>query len=247
MNQKPKWLSDHPMITIVDHKEIFRNPSHLPTFNSQAIESNLYRIPNLEEYFIFLNDDFFLSRTVTPLDFFTQDGKVKVLLENWLSPSGPPLELESSYRIAWRNTNALLDERYSKMPRFRLCHAPYALRRSYMIHSTIEFWDQFRSTSSHRFRCSQDYNITNGLLQYHWFYFNWTETGNLSNKMVNLKVVNDSNLDKTIREFRLIRQSPPHTFCIEDNLKGENPITEKVIHDFLEAMFPEPAPWELEK
>lgn len=47
MNQRPKWLIDHPQITIVDHKEIFSNLHYLPTFNSQALECNLHRIPNL--------------------------------------------------------------------------------------------------------------------------------------------------------------------------------------------------------
>lgn len=244
MNQRPKWLQDHPMITIVDHKEIFRDLSHLPTFNSQAIESNLYLIPGLNEYFIYLNDDFFFSRPVSPYDFFSAEGKVKVLIEKWLSPSGPPNNTESSYRLAWRNTNKLLDTTYSEMPRQRLCHSPYAIRKSYMIASAIQFPEAFATTSSHRFRCSQDYNITNGLIQYHWYYYDWIELGDITNKMVDLKVKNDSDLDKTAYKFDEIRKYPPHTFCIEDNLHGKNPLTEKMVHDFLEELYPDPAPWE---
>ena len=53
MGQRPSWLGKHDKITVVDHKEIFKNIQNLPTFNSHAIESNLYRIPHLNEYFIY--------------------------------------------------------------------------------------------------------------------------------------------------------------------------------------------------
>ena len=34
----------------------------LPTFNSQAIETMLHRIPGLRSPFIYLNDDFFIGQ-----------------------------------------------------------------------------------------------------------------------------------------------------------------------------------------
>lgn len=37
--QIPSWLNtSYPLIKIVTHEEIFDNPQHLPTFNSEAIE-----------------------------------------------------------------------------------------------------------------------------------------------------------------------------------------------------------------
>lgn len=244
MGQRPEWLAAHPLITVVDHQEIFTDPNHLPTFNSQAIESHLHQIPGLEEYFIYFNDDFFLGQPVTEEDFFTADGHVRVCFEKWRSPSGPADGCESSYRLAWRNTNALLDQRFFPMTRYRLCHAPYALRKSYMAFSAMEFSEAFQATSSHRFRCSFDYNITNGLLQYHWFVLGWMETGSLSNQLVDLIVENDSHLEKTKQTLQKIQANTPATFCMEDNLRGENPQTERLIHDFLEELYPDPAPWE---
>jgi hypothetical protein len=44
--QVPSWLdTSHPRVTIVPHRSIFRNVSHLPTFNSNAIQANLASIP----------------------------------------------------------------------------------------------------------------------------------------------------------------------------------------------------------
>lgn len=77
-NQTPDFLRDKekakkefPSVSIVDHKTIFKGyEKYLPTFNSMSIESLLYRIPNLSEHFIYLNDDFFLINSTKTTDFF---------------------------------------------------------------------------------------------------------------------------------------------------------------------------------
>ena len=52
---------------VVDHREVFAGyEQFLPTFSSRAIESMLWRIPDLSERFLYLNDDFMLLRPVTP-------------------------------------------------------------------------------------------------------------------------------------------------------------------------------------
>ena len=44
--QLPAWLDiDNPRLSLVPHKAIFPDPSHLPTFNSHSIELHLHRIP----------------------------------------------------------------------------------------------------------------------------------------------------------------------------------------------------------
>lgn len=81
-NQTPDFLKDkekaqkeYPTVFIVDHKAIFEGFYHyLPTFNCFPIESLLYKIPNLSEHFLYLNDDFFLLREAKVSDFFI-DGK----------------------------------------------------------------------------------------------------------------------------------------------------------------------------
>ncbi len=47
-------------LELVDHKVLFRGyEEYLPVFNSQTIETVLHRVPNLAEYFVYFNDDFF--------------------------------------------------------------------------------------------------------------------------------------------------------------------------------------------
>ena len=64
-------------VEIVDHKVIFRGyESYLPVFNSNAIETMIWRIPGLSEHFILFNDDYMLFAPSTPEDFFLPDGKL---------------------------------------------------------------------------------------------------------------------------------------------------------------------------
>jgi hypothetical protein len=66
-------------IRIVDHREIFRgNEQLLPTFNSLAIETMLWRIEGLADRFLYFNDDMMLVGPVEPTDFFSNDGKVNL-------------------------------------------------------------------------------------------------------------------------------------------------------------------------
>lgn len=50
-------------IRFIDHKQIIPN-KYLPTFNSTVIETFLWKIPHLSQYFIYLNDDVFINKKV---------------------------------------------------------------------------------------------------------------------------------------------------------------------------------------
>ncbi len=63
-------------IRIVDHREIFRGYEQLlPTFNSYAIESMLWRVEGLADRFLYFNDDMMLVGPVEPTDFFSRKAK----------------------------------------------------------------------------------------------------------------------------------------------------------------------------
>lgn len=69
----PQNLRDK--LVLVDHRQVFGGLEDcLPTFNSLAIESVMFRAPGLAEHFVYLNDDFFLIKPVQPEDWF-RDGR----------------------------------------------------------------------------------------------------------------------------------------------------------------------------
>ncbi|MBP3876470.1 MAG: Stealth CR1 domain-containing protein [Lachnospiraceae bacterium] len=68
----PPWLNlDAEKLHIVRHDE-FIPAEYLPTFNSNAILLNLFRIPGLAERFIFFNDDTFVIQPVRKTDYFVR-------------------------------------------------------------------------------------------------------------------------------------------------------------------------------
>ncbi len=81
------WASDPAMrrrVKIVDHSVIYRGQEALlPIFSGRTIETALYRIPDLAERYLYLNDDFFLIRPVQASDFFTDSGPV--LRGHWMT------------------------------------------------------------------------------------------------------------------------------------------------------------------
>lgn len=73
--QVPYWLNtEHPRLTVVQHRDIYANLSHLPVFASPSIESHLHRIPGLASKFLYFNDDVMLGNYIWPDDFYTQAG-----------------------------------------------------------------------------------------------------------------------------------------------------------------------------
>lgn len=62
-NQIPSWYNQikYPNVRIIDHQQILGPECHNPTFKSDAIESYLHRIPNLSEFYLYLNDDVFIG------------------------------------------------------------------------------------------------------------------------------------------------------------------------------------------
>lgn len=80
-DQIPHWLTPELSVrwnvTIVDHRVIFkRNPECLPTFNSCSIECVLQNIPDLDEEFLYFNDDMFVIRALDRKSCF-EDGVVR--------------------------------------------------------------------------------------------------------------------------------------------------------------------------
>jgi len=89
-NQTPSFLTKkqntntYKKVSIIDHKVIFRDyEQFLPSFSSRSIESFMFRIPDLAEHFIYLNDDFFLINPTEPDDFFKNG--LPVLRGKWLN------------------------------------------------------------------------------------------------------------------------------------------------------------------
>ena len=68
----------------------------------------------------------------------------------------------NEYFSSAKNIAILLDSIYGNKIRFFHHHAPYPTRKSFVESLENKFSDIFVKTSSHHFRSSEDYFITNG-------------------------------------------------------------------------------------
>lgn len=238
--QTPSWLKSHKKVTVVHHKEIFKDPGHLPTFNSQAIESQLHRIPGLKEHFIYFNDDVFLGRKVSWSDFYTKHDKIKVLYEKEISPSGPVLPTDIAFVASWKNANRLLDAQFGYKARKVLCHAPFALKKSHLQKLEAKYPAIFSQVASHKFRSPEDFVITCGLVQNYAKHLGSAKKGTLTN--VTIPFLDD--LEANRKKLKMLFDKKPHTFCIEDIANTENAAADYQLTQFLNTYFPQKAPWE---
>lgn len=69
MDQRPDIDLSRLRVTLIDHRD-FIPERYLPTFNSNVIEMNIFRIPNLSEHFILFNDDTLFNAPVKVEQYF---------------------------------------------------------------------------------------------------------------------------------------------------------------------------------
>jgi hypothetical protein len=237
--QKPAWLKDHPFITIVDHREIFRDLDFLPTFNSQAIEANLHHISDLEEAYIYFNDDVFLGHPVERTTFFTKNGNPKISFSGSM-PTGPVAKKDRSWLAANKNATRLLTGIYGQNVWKRPDHTAVSCKKSAVMAIEAQIPDAFESVSSHRFRSLADYAMTNGLIPHMSIQKGEAEIEKTDCEFLECGAVPE----KDKKTLTSLSKKKPTSFCIQDN--GTNPLSLQYLTEFFEEYFPNPAPWEKE-
>jgi len=161
--QRPDWLdSNASRVTVVDHRDIFADNSVLPTFNSRAIGSQLHRIDGLSQRYLVMNDDVLVNRAVTPYDFFTPEGSLKVICSRSRRPVLDP-HLLSVLERARHNSAALIQRDHGRQMTRLFAHTP--VPQSMEIAREIEqlYASEIAQTLSNPFRSSDDYEVNSWL------------------------------------------------------------------------------------
>ena len=151
-------------IELIDHKIIFRDYEYLlPVFNSRAIETCTFRIPDLSENYIYFNDDFFLMRPVMYEDWF-RDNKI-IAYGHWRSIFLDTLlwlikPLKNGHKPVGFKDGMMRAAKVLKQKRkyFHLEHMPHPLKKSIIA----DFFEQnpnvFLSNASFKFRSASQFN-----------------------------------------------------------------------------------------
>ena len=152
-------------VVIVDHNVIFEGyEGYLPVFNSMSIETMLWRIPDLSEDFLYLNDDYFLLAPVTEADVLSPEGKSLVY--------GTPMRVawadflrrfhkkkNGRRRVSYRDTLANGARIAGEKEFFMLAHTPEAMKKSVFESFFRDNPDVMLSNIAHRFREDGQFNV----------------------------------------------------------------------------------------
>ncbi len=142
-------------VRLVDHRAIFAGfEAALPTFNSLAIESLMWRIEGLSERFLYFNDDVFLTAPLVPDDVF--QGDAPVLRGKWVDWSGLAGDARARRDPAlfhrFMQTNAVALAGGDSAHVFSAAHVVHPMRRTVMAELFATNGPAFAANVAHRFR-----------------------------------------------------------------------------------------------
>lgn len=242
-DQVPPWLRlDHPRLSVVSHRELFGSRGRLPTFNSHAIESQLHHIEGLAENFLYLNDDMFFGRPVSPGNFVLANGTPKFFLSGVKIPLGPPGPADLPVTHAAKNNRDLLRQRFDRLATNKLKHIPYSLRRSVLFDLEREFAEPVARTAKAQFRSPSDVSTAASLAHYYGFL-----TGRAVPGALDFLYVDIARAESFDRLEALLRTRRYDVFCLNDHdSAGSDPQRQaELLKRFLTRYFPLPSQFEL--
>lgn len=142
-------------ITFVFHHDIFGEYSAvLPTFNSLAIETFIWRIEGLSERFLYFNDDVFLTAPLDPNDVF--DGFSPILRGQWVNFGDmlrdPRINQDPSKFNHFMQINAALIAGFDATRLFSSAHVVHPLCRAVLAELFKQHHDAFLENIKYRFR-----------------------------------------------------------------------------------------------
>lgn len=198
---------------------------YLPTFNSCTIEMFLWNIPELEEHFIYFNDDLFVTKYVECEDYFKAD---KLAFNTSISC------LNSMYGCQAKNSYDLIFPRNkSKSTYDILAHEPRPMLKSKCYQCYLNNQKQILESIT-RFRNSKNLNV-----YIYWHYVN----------KYHFKVycgLSHYYLSKNITEDKVNQIFKNDTLCLNDCEEDKNIYENELINSVFKSRFPYASKYEIE-
>ncbi len=250
-NQIPNWLNlDNPKIEIINQNDILPQ-SAIPCFNSIAIEHSIKNIPNLEEHFIYANDDMFFNLPTEPEFFFNKKGCPISRFRKKRKK-----RYYTIYEYALNNAENLIYKKFKINLNFEPHHNIDAYLKSEVINCYETFKSEIDKTINSHFRNKE--NVERAIYQKYFVAVKKGEFKRVSKvdcklnpikRLINLikkEYKKDSclifpqgrNIEETLNKFK------PHLFCINDSEETTNE-DRKYLKEFLQKKFPNKSNFEI--
>lgn len=241
-DQTPDWLDvQHGRVTVVDHREIFSDSDALPSFNSHAIAAQVHRITGLSDRYLILNDDVMFTAPVTPYDFFTPAGQLRVFFSRTRRPD-ISRDRQNPLEQARSNSAELIHRDFGRRASEVFAHVPIPQRKDVAIEVAERYASEIALTVASPFRSETDVESNSWLHLYIALF-----TGRGVRSAIGYGYFNIG--DPSVRE-RLVRKGYPdnvRVICLNDvpPPSGEEDADPGWLPDWLARTFPIPAPFEL--
>ena len=232
------------------HDEVFKDVKNLPTFNSNAIESNLHRIAGLSECFLYMNDDMFLLDP-TPLDYFVDAGTglLNLHFEGRTAPAEKEMKTNGWFRSV-AHSNAVINSWYhpdanATVRHHFAAHYCYFMSRRVLGAMAARWPAQWAYTERNRFRDERDNAIPflHANVALEEGVGRSTPARNAGGAWYGNRTLNDVVWNRIAR-----RRKPVYCSCLQDRLTGTPAVVEREIASLEQRMcqlFPEPSSLEL--
>ena len=244
----PSWFNESykNKVIIVDHNDTFKK-KHMPCTNSNSIETTIINIPDLSEHFIYFNDDVFLGKNVSYLNFFNKDGS-KIIVDD--------KRIENCKSMIIENKTSKVD---FKLPEY--CgvsqHIPFANKKSVIrkyqetYSDYIEWVRNIKERKGTGKKTCNDNNLHKWCQQQHCPIGKFAyDNGEAIIKSFDKKdIVYIANAyDPDLKRLNEIKQNNPLFFCVNDvKIKDDNERSKfyDKFNDFMDEYFNEPTFFEV--
>ena len=261
----PSWLNiNNPKLKIINHKD-FIPKEYLPTYNSNTIELNLFRIKELSDNFVLFNDDTFIMEKVKEKDFFNHNLPVECYSET-INDSNKPCELHKhtllnniaiinkyykkrdvykkhftkyiNLKYGFKdNLSTLLLLRFGSFSMISNKHLPVSLKKNVLEDLWKKEFDTFNNSSLNRFRALSD--ISQYLVRY-WQLVSGEFYPRNSKFGMYFELTNDNR--KIINK---IKKRKYKVVCFNDSeVLTDFEKSKTVLNNFLDKKFPEKSKFE---
>ena len=234
IEQVPSWLNTEK-VNIILHEDIIPK-EFLPTFNSTTIEMFLNNIPDLASYFIYGNDDTFITNYIEAEQLF-DGGKIKrdVKSDSGTSSQFKKVEVATQNLIAEHFNKKINSKRFIKIP-----HTIAPLKKSTLEKVNELFYDKMYNSCT-PFRKEKNYN------QYIYSYYDYFNGDYIKSETTyKYYSINGSTIDNIVKD---IKSKQYNTLCLNDTIVLDNTIfyncRTKII-DAFETILPEKCKYEKE-
>ena len=224
-------------IVIVDHKDIYAGyESVLPVFNSLSIETMLWRIPDLSEHYIYLNDDFLIVSEVSREHFF-QDGKAICYAEPFSVPFARIIRKLKprrrghkifGFKDSMLNAADVVGQKWT-FP--YIGHIPLAMKKSLQEKFYTDHPEHMISNMSARFREPYQFNPQ---ALYYMLGFEAGDSVMVPRKGVDLYLKPKKKAGYVAAKLASFDKSPTALFCCFNSLDYASEADQKLVFDWIE-------------